>query len=134
MKGRLSRRTRIILSLIAVCSVISVSWFVWDQVKMQRAQWSVSQVKFLTFGCLAYAGNHKGKFPPTLAALHPDYLDMDELFYAKGPKGSRVEMIYHPGLTTHSDPKLPLIEHPFSFEGKRAVGYVDGQVQVIAAQ
>ncbi len=80
-------------------------------------------------GCRAYAADNEGSYPPQLSALYPDYIDIKPLFKGRDENGkNKSPMIYYPGLTTSSDPDTPLIEHPFTFNGKKIVASAGGRV------
>ncbi len=88
-----------------------------------------SNVKVLLLGCRAYAADNEGNYPPTLKALYPDYVDYLPAFEGRDDKGKeKLPMNYHQGLTPTSDPKAPVIEHPFTFDGKKITAYVSGHV------
>ena len=94
-----------------------------------RAVRESSSVKILLHGCLAYAADNEGNYPPRLSALYPDYIDIKPLFKGRDGNGkNKSPMNYYPGLTTSSDPDTPLIEHPFTFNGKKIVASAGGRV------
>ncbi len=94
-----------------------------------RAVMERSNVKVLLLGCRAYAADNEGKYPPQLSVLYPDYIDIRPLFEGRDENGkNKLPMIYYPGLTATSDPKAPVIKHPFTFDGKKITAYVSGHV------
>ena len=96
-----------------------------------RAVMERSNIKVLLLGCRAYAADNEGNYPPQLSALYPDYIDIKPLFKGRDENGkNRSPMIYYPGLTTSSDPDTPLIEHPFTFEGRKIIAFAGGRVTI----
>lgn len=94
-----------------------------------RAVKEVSYVKQLLLGCRAYAADNEGKYPPQLKDLYPDYVDYLFLFEGQDTKRkNKRPMIYYPGLTNTSNSRAPLIEHPFTFEDKKIIGFAGGHV------
>ena len=90
---------------------------------------AVNQLKSLTLACRAYKVDFKGEYPSSLSSLFPDYIDIKPLFKRHDENGkNKSPMIYYPGLTTSSDPDTPLIEHPFTFNGKKIVASAGGRV------
>lgn len=90
---------------------------------------AVNDVKQLVLGCRAYAADNNGNYPPSLSVLYPDYIDHRPLFEGLDERGkNKSPMIYHPGLTNTSNSGTQLIEHPFTFGGKKVIGYANGQV------
>ena len=92
---------------------------------------ALNDIKQLLLGCRAYAVDHEGKYPPNLKALYPDYIDHLAIFEGLNHEFTKKQpMTYFPGLTDTSDPKAPLIEHPFTFKGRKITGYAGGEVTV----
>lgn len=88
-----------------------------------------SKVRQLLLSCRIYAKDNRGNYPPTLKSLYPDYVDHLPAFEGEDEKGkNKLPMIYYHGLTEESDPDTPVIEHPFTFEGEKIIGYISGHV------
>jgi len=87
-------------------------------------------VKSLILACRAYASDSEGKFPASLEALYPDYVDSKELFLYDDGHTERARFLYYAGGIA-SDPFTSEIiivsPHP-SKKGKRIVGFADGHV------
>ncbi len=99
-----------------------------------KATKSLNQVKQIAIACKLYAVEHGGKFPPTLAALTPDYLTNPAILISPFAPEVPVGYTYTAGLTEKSDASAILIEDKFSGkEQQRIVGYVDGSVKILAA-
>ncbi|MDF1741163.1 MAG: type II secretion system protein [Verrucomicrobiales bacterium] len=88
-----------------------------------------NNVKQLLLGCRAYAADNEGKYPANLKILYPYYIDHLPLFEGQDVKsGKKSPMIYFSGLTDTSPSRSPLIEHPFTFKGKKVIGFAGGHV------
>lgn len=89
---------------------------------------AMSQVKNLSLASRAYAADREGRYPDKLSDLYPDYLDEANLLIARDGAGARSGFLYHRNLTDTSNSRLPLIQHPFLFDGERITGRVGGHV------
>lgn len=82
--------------------------------------------------CSIYAADNDGRFPDTLAAVAKNGTTEATSFVSiLEPKAS---FLYRPGLTFDSDPKEVILASPASLRGKRAVGYLNGAVELITEQ
>ena len=88
-----------------------------------------SKVRQLLLSCRIYAKDNEGNYPSTLGSLYPDYIDYLPTFEGEDEKGrNKLPMIYYHGISDESDLDSPVIEHPFTFDGKKIIGYASGQV------
>lgn len=87
-----------------------------------------SKIKNLTLACRAYAADWDGQYPNRLTDLYPDYLNDQQQLKARNLKGAESNFIYYPGQTDTSHSRLPLIKHPFIFDGNRITGWTGGHV------
>ena len=95
-----------------------------------KATKSLAQTKQIALACQLYAGDHKGKFPPTLDALVPKYCDDKKLFVSPFAPDEAMGYTYTPGLTTKSSADKVLIEDKFSEkEHQRIVAHVDASAE-----
>jgi hypothetical protein len=80
--------------------------------------------------------DNKGKYPPSLGVLLPDYLPAKELLNSHlATDKSEVGYDYVTGLTDSSPPKQAVIlDKHASKSGERAVAYVDGSAEVTSDQ
>ncbi len=125
-------RSKIIWSIAGIATVILAIALInpiQSNLSKTRPVRESSSVKILLHGCLAYAADNEGNYPPNLKALYPNYIDYLPLFEGQDEKHrNKSPMIYYSGLTTSSDPDTPLIEHPFTFDGKKIVASAGGRV------
>jgi len=98
-----------------------------------KATKSMSNAKQLATACKLYAIDNKGKFPPTLQALVPDYLANKDIFPSPFRPEVPLGYEYTPGLTATSPPNTVLIEDKFAPEvaHERVVAHVDASAEVI---
>ena len=90
---------------------------------------AVNEIKQLLLGCRAYAADNEGNYPPQLSVLYPDYVDHLPLFEGQDESGeNKLPIIYYPGYTDTSPSRTPIIEYPFTFDGKKVIGYAGGHV------
>ena len=108
---------------------------VFSEVRVRgNATKSLSNAKQIATACLIYATDNNGKFPPTLAALVPDYLPVATIFVSPFAPDEPAGYTYHAGLTQKSPPKAVLIEDKFAGrEKKRVIVHVDGSGEVMPA-
>ncbi len=91
---------------------------------------TISSVRIISLGLSSYSADHDGSFPPTLEELIPDYLDSEEGIYQVDPdSGDSSPFLYRPGLTKSDDSDTIIVLAPFSINGKRVVGYLDGRAE-----
>lgn len=93
---------------------------------------SLEKVKKIYAACKAYAGDHEGKYPPTLEALAPKYVQDPALFVSPFAADEPIGYLYTPGLTVHSPAYTVLLEDKFARdeEGERVVVYARGAATI----
>jgi hypothetical protein len=117
------------LFLIALALYFSLYWIPYGGIATPATEIkAVSYVKQLLLACRAYAADHEGAYPPNLGVLYPDYVDVPEIFFAQGPDGNDIPILYYPGLIETSAPDAVLIEHPVQYSGHRIIGTAGGRV------
>jgi hypothetical protein len=122
------------MAIPAVAIAAAVALPVFSQVEQKgKATKSLSNAKQLATGCKLYAIDNKGKFPPTLQTLVPDYIPNMAIFASPFQTGVPVGYDYTPGLTDTSSPSLVLIEDKFAPQvgHVRVVCHVDTSAEVI---
>ncbi len=85
----------------------------------------MSETRTILTACVAFSKD-RGRFPPTLDALYPNYID-DESLLNPDPKSGQ-PYLYRPGLVETDSSREPLIISPPDKDGKRLVGFIGGQV------
>lgn len=97
---------------------------------------SLEKAKRIYAACKEYAGDHNGKYPPSLDALIPKYVADPSLFYSPYDETEPVGYLYTPGLTTRSSATAVLLEDRFSVDiaGEHAVIYARGTSSVRKAE
>ena len=79
-----------------------------------------------------YATDHNEKFPPTLEALYPDYIDDLQVFVCPSTGNeSGTDYLYHTGLTEAAASTTPIAEDAGGNHGQagKNVLYVGGHVK-----
>lgn len=100
-----------------------------------KASHSLANAKQIALACKLYAGDHDGKFPPTLDDLLPTYLGTRTIFVSPFAPGEPMGYTYTPGLTDNSPPDTVLLEDKHSVqEHQRVVVHVDCSGEVTKAQ
>ena len=95
-----------------------------------KATKSLSNAKQIVTACKIYAADYRGKFPPTLQALVPDYLPDAKIFISPFAPEVPMGFTYTAGLTDTSRAEAILVEDKFaSREHHRVVAHVDGSAE-----
>ncbi len=89
---------------------------------------NVGIVKSLILVCRTYASEYEGKFPVSLDALYPDYVDTRELFSYDDGQVEPAKFLYFAG------DSIIMIVSPHPSKGKRIVGFSDGHVDLICEE
>lgn len=131
--GKLLRVVLTVALILAACGLLAFIALTLYGRTTPRADGQVArtQMKELLGGCQAYAADHDGNYPPSLEVLYPNYIDNNLLFYAEGPKGNRIPLVYHPGLKMIADPAVPLVEYPFPVGATKISGNTRGAVMTV---
>lgn len=97
---------------------------------------SLEKAKKIYAACKAYAGDHEGKYPPTLEALAPKYVPDPSLFVSPFEDDEPLGYLYTPGLNVQSPAYTVLIEDKFAPDeaGERAVIYARGASSIRKAE
>lgn len=97
---------------------------------------SLEKAKKIYAACQAYAGDHDGKYPPTLEALAPRYVPDPSLFVSPFDEDEPLGYLYTPGLTVRSPAYTVLIEDKFALDAvnERAVVYARGAASIRKAE
>ena len=100
-----------------------------------KASSSLLQAKQIAIACKMYAGDHDGKFPPTLDALVPAYLPERKVFVSPFAPDEPMGYTYHPGLTEKSPSETVLVEDRYSIgvAGQRVTIHADTTGEVTKA-
>ena len=100
-----------------------------------KATRSLAQAKQIGLACKLYAGDHDGKFPPTLDALMPTYLTEAKVLVSPFAPDEPLGYTYHPGLTEKSPPATILLEDQYApgVAGQKVVVHVDDSGEVTKA-
>ncbi len=83
-----------------------------------------------------YATDHKERFPATLEALYPEYIDDMTIFICPSTGNeSGTDYVYHSGLTEAASSTTPIVEDNASNHGSagKNVLYVGGHVEWVPA-
>ncbi len=97
-----------------------------------KATKSLAQGKQIALACKMYAADNDGKFPPTLDALLPTYLEDKKLFVSPFAPDEPMGYLYHPGLTDDASPETVLLEDQYAPDdaGQKVVVHVDTSGEV----
>ena len=120
------------LAIVPAAIAAGVALPVYQAVQQKgKATKSEAQAKQIALACALYAGDHKGKFPPTLDALVPTYVEEKTLFVSPFAPDEPLGYKLTPGLTAKSPTDKVLVEDKFaSREHQRVVAHVDGSAEV----
>ena len=90
---------------------------------------SLQHAKHIRLACVLYANDNNGRFPPSLDALYPDYLQDRQILISPLSPGTPIGYTYTPGLTETSPTNSLLIEDKFAptLKQKKIVVYVNGE-------
>ena len=119
----------VVVTVPAIAASLAIPFFARTKVKAETAA-SSNNIRQLTVGCLMYASDNGGKFPPTLEELSPKYINSPAVFVSPFARENPMGFKYTPGLTDSSPASTVLIEDSFaSRQNLRVVGFVDGHVE-----
>jgi len=120
----------LVIAPVAIAAGVAMPVFGSVQGKAKATK-SLANARQIATACRLYAVDNKGKFPPKLEALVPDYLVDASLFISPFAPGEPMGYTYTTGLTDTSDPTLDLLEDKFSAaSGQRVVVHADCSGQV----
>ena len=97
-----------------------------------KATKSLANAKQIGLACKLYAADNNGKFPPTLDALLPAYMNDATSFVSPFAPNEPVGYTYHAGLTEKSPAAAVLVEDKFApgVAGQKVVVHVDDSGEV----
>ena len=90
------------------------------------------RVKSILINCRAFATDHDGNYPESLADLHPKYIDLVSNFYSPPfAKHDNTPRPFHfrRGLKVDAKVDEPLVISPHTVKGKVNVGYRGGFIR-----
>ncbi len=100
-----------------------------------KATKSLAQAKQIGLACKLYASDNDGKFPPTLDALVPMYLNDKKLFVSPFAPDEPEGYTYHAGLLDSAPAGTVLLEDQFApgVAGQKVIVHVDDSGEVTKA-
>lgn len=70
----------------------------------------------------------EGKYPPTLEALYPDCMEVEDLFCTTDQNERKIPMIYRGGDLVEEGKRVSLLDWPIPFGDKKIVSYTGGHI------
>ena len=127
--------TPLVIAPVAIAAGAALPMFSAMSKKDDKATKSLAQAKKIGLGCKLYAADHDGKFPPTLDALMPTYLNDKKVFVSPFAPDEAIGYTYHPGLNENSPPATVLVEDKYSVgaAGNKVFTRVDATGEVTKA-